>query len=467
MKTFWRFFLLKFLLKVMLIPLFSYSSIGFAQTTVDPATQNMNRAMSGIIQSAMRNRGYVPSDPRTYNTLSRVGGVVAVAAGGAATISIGAITAPAWVSFALAVAAGSVIAYGVNLALDSALKWYFGSDGLIDETGGGLTPASVPGTVVGDFVWCTNQGAGGGCSSSGEAMSRQAAQDLVSSTGSSYSSLQSITCTNTTATSIACTTKFVAKSNGSTVNGPTIYVNRQTGSVVCPGGSFYRSGACRPLTFVSDASKSDLSPDAAVDGLSQSELDKKLNPAILAALANQAWKQAASQPGYDGLPYPYSNPVSTDEATTWTQANPQYAPTVRDFVSPNPVTTSNPQPWALPSDPTAPVTTPTTQTNPNVTNPAEQNPLTNLGPDPGTGAPTLEPIPTAQQILDPVLNMLPGHRSYTANSYQGICPTPTINLYGSHVMDAHCTLIDQNKSVIQSAMTFAWAVIALFIVLSA
>ena len=77
MKTFWRFFLLKFLLKVMLIPLVSYSSIGFAQTTVDPATQNMNRAMSGIIQSAMRNRGYVPSDPRTYNTLSRVGGVVA------------------------------------------------------------------------------------------------------------------------------------------------------------------------------------------------------------------------------------------------------------------------------------------------------------------------------------------------------------------------------------------------------
>ena len=167
------------------------------------------------------------------------------------------------------------------------------------------------------------------------------------------------------------------------------------------------------------------------------------------------------------MPYPQSNPITQAEVMPWVQANPQYAPTVRDFVAPNPVTTANPQPWAMPANPTAPVTTPTTQPNPNVTNPAAQNPLTNLGPDPGTGAPQLEQIPTAQQILDPVLNMLPGHRSFVATSQPGTCPTPVIELYGSHTMNAHCVLIEQNKSIIQAAMTFAWGAFALFIVLSA
>jgi len=35
------------------------------------------------------------------------------------------------------------------------------------------------------------------------------------------------------------------------------------------------------------------------------------------------------------------------------------------------------------------------------------------------------------------------------------------------VLDAHCKLIDDNKAVLQLAMAFAWAALALFIVLSA
>lgn len=240
--------------------------------------------------------------------------------------------------------------------------------------------------------------------------------------------------------------------------------------VACVGSTYAYMGACVPYSYPLPQpvpSQSNVSPQAAINAVPAQDLDKQLNPAILAALANRAWQQAASQPGYDGAPYPQSNPITQAEVMPWVQANPQYAPTVRDFVAPNPVTTANPQPWSMPANPTAPVTTPTTQPNPNVTNPAAQNPLTNLGPDPGTGAPQLEQIPTAQQILDPVLNMLPGHRSFVATSQPGTCPTPVIELYGSHTMNAHCVLIEQNKSIIQAAMTFAWGAFALFIVLSA
>jgi hypothetical protein len=236
----------------------------------------------------------------------------------------------------------------------------------------------------------------------------------------------------------------------------------------CNPGSFYlENSGCQPYAAVQGVNITGATPQQAVTTLPQSELNKPLNPAVVAALANRAWQQAASQPGYDGLPYLQSNPITAPEVQRWIDNNPTFAPRVGDFVSPNPVTSSQPNPWGLPSNPTQSVTTPVSPVNPNVTNPAAQNPLTNLGSDPGIGSPTLETPPTAQQILDPVLNMLPGHRTFTASSHQGTCPKPTINLYGSHVMDAHCTLIDQNKGVIQGAMTFAWAVIALFIILSA
>jgi hypothetical protein len=209
-------------------------------------------------------------------------------------------------------------------------------------------------------------------------------------------------------------------------------------------------------------------PQQAVSALSQADLDKKLNPAVLAALANRAWQQAASQPGYDGLPYPQSNPITSAEVSTWTNANPQYAPSVRDFVSPNPTTTANPQPWALPTNPTATTTTPATTPNANTVNPASANPQQNLGSDPATGAPQLEATPTAQQILQPVLNLVPTLRNFSASPHAGTCPKPSFSIVGKSItMEAHCTLIDNNKAVMQAAMAFAWAAIALFIILSA
>src|SRR5690606_942757 len=100
---------------------------------------------------------------------------------------------------------------------------------------------------------------------------------------------------------------------------------------------------------------------------------------------------------------------------------------------------SSSNPWSLPANPTS--STPTlAQPNQDTVNPGAGNPTTNLGPDPGIGAPALEAVPTAQQIAQPILDMLPDLRGYKPSSHAGECPRPSIELYGTHVLDAHCIL---------------------------
>jgi hypothetical protein len=64
--------------------------------------------------------------------------------------------------------------------------------------------------------------------------------------------------------------------------------------------------------------------------------------------------------------------------------------------------------------------------------------------------------------------MLPSLRSFNATGQTGTCPKPTVELLGKTILlDAHCTVIDPIKPTMQTVMLFAWAVIALFIILSA
>lgn len=439
---FWR------LTALLLIWLIVITPTARAQATADAAYWNMNRALSGVLSDGMEARGFSNADPRLRNTLARISPhLTGIAGSTAAAVTVGAVTAPAWATVALAAGIGAVVTFAVGLGLDSLVKWLF-RDGKIDEHSSVLSPANVTGTFVGNDVWCTNQG-GGGCAASAEAMAAQAASNLGQSAVSGiYDASGGV---------------YTLKTN----TGLSIYVNKGKGAVSCPGGHYYKGSQCIPLTFPGDAVRTGLSPGEAIKGLPESELNKRLNPTLLAALANRAWQQSAQQPGYDGLPYPQSNPITSTEAARWAQVHPEYWPTVRDFVRPNPVTTGNPNPWALPSNPTAPELTPSPQPNEETTNPAKDQPQVNLGSDPAIGAPTLEQIPTAQQIADPILQLAPDLRHFEAQGHTGICPKPTIELYGTHVLDAHCKLIEDNKQVLQLAMAFAWAAMALFIVLSA
>ncbi|MEB0137646.1 MULTISPECIES: hypothetical protein [unclassified Undibacterium] len=462
--------ILKLCFLIALLPLKSW-----ALTASDAAYWNMNRALSGTTQTALQNRGYVPNDPRTYSTLSAMSGsavnIASSAAGavaGAGAVTLAGITAPAWGSLLIFAAASTVVGYTVNLALNGLVNWLFNSNKTVDVITPGSDTNSIPGTSIGiGSVWCTNNG-GGGCSSSPDAMASQAIADVLAVSGSAYINLISKTCafSGTGSTMYTCSTVYKLKT-GTNANGATIYVNLSNGAVVCPSGQYYQGSSCKAFSYATGQVATGQTIGQAAGTLTDVQKAQAVNPQLVAALANTLWQQAASQPGYAGFPYPSGNPITATEAQTWQQANPSLWPTVGDLVA-QPHASNVIDTWTLPSNPASATLQPTTAPNPNATNPASANPLQNLGSDPGVGAPTLEATPTAQMILNPIMNLLPDLKSYSPTMSAGVCPRPTLDLFGhTQTMEAHCTILDNNRSTIHAAMVLAFSLLALLIILSA
>jgi hypothetical protein len=450
---------IKFVFLWILIHIFLIQPIASHSQALPAQPDRVNRAISGTLQSGMQSRGFAMNDPRFGNTLARITPQLTVAAGSAAVVTVGAVTSPGWASLALAVGIGAVVTYAVNLGLDVLTRWLFRTDGKIDESG---DPVHVPTTTfmtVGGAYWKVSFHSGvvnielaGG---DGEALARQGFSEYLSQTNQD------------TQKSASCSIAV------NTISCGIIYANKLPSGAPasCPAGSMYKGGACAAYSFMSPPAiptKVGVTPQIATTDIAASDLNKPLNPAIIAGLANRAWQQAASQPGYDGLPYPQSNPVTATEAQTWTAQNPNYAPTIQDFTAPNPTSPSQPTPWALPQNPTSAVTTPANTPNANTTNPASSNPLQNLGADPATPAPMLEQTPTAEQIIQPLLNLFPDLKNYNPSMSVGSCPRPTLNLFGqTQTMEAHCTILEDNRAAIHAAMVLAFTLLALLIVLSA
>ena len=448
-----------------------------ALTPSDAAYWNMNRSLSGVTQDALKARGYVASDPRTYSTLSSMSNVATTAlssasgaAAGVLAVTLLGATAPAWVSIAVMAGVGAVVGWGVNIALNSAVKWLFGAPDSPTPINVEGTSGSVPALENGGPYFSYANGAIIGASGDG-----------VLNTAISVFFPSSATtlwrCTNFQASgpNVTCQRQRRDRTNESVAWGEwtggiteTAYYTASGSAYACPMGYVSKYGSCVAAVMPStDGAKT---VNQAVAQLTQEQLAQPLNPSIVASLANRLWLQAALQPGYAGIPYPAGNPITATEAQAWQQVNPEAWPTVGAFVQPRIDSQTNTNTVALPVNATDISTAPTTFTtspNPATTNPAATSVQVNLGSDPGIGSPSLEAIPTAKQIVDPILNMLPGHKNFTVAAQAGECPKPTFELYGTHKLEAHCTLIDQNKATIQGAMLFAWAAIALFIVLSA
>ena len=423
----------------------------------------MQTAVSGVIQQATARRGFTGLDPRTWGTVIDFGKTAGAVAGTAAAVSVGAVIAPSWASLALAMGIGSVISYFVTVALDGLVNWLFRGDGKVDVKGedkySQINGMSAGGAYCRSDYHGSNfelSVSGGDC----ESVARQVHYDRWVK---EYQSVFGGTYTQPTC----------YPSEGGVICGNISAVRYPSGApATCAAGSKWTGGQCSPYTYM-DGGSSGVQQAAtlqqATDALTAQEKAKPLNPAVVAGLVNKGWQQAAAQPGYQGLPYPYSNPVTTAEVDTWMKSNPDAWPTVGDFVSPNQSLTpvsgqSQPTGTVLPQNPSM-ITNPTANTGSGGTGTTSTK--VDLGPDPNIGAPSLEEIPSALKIVQPILNLAPSLKNFQANTPSGTCPRPAIDLYGHHVLSAHCDLIDGNKAVIQAAMLFAWALIALFIILSA
>jgi hypothetical protein len=423
----------------------------------------MQATLSGVYYKKAGDMGYTPvaqADgsskwaPAVSSTLASVSGV----AGGTAASVTGALlagaTAPGWVGVAIVAGVSAAVGFAVTFALNGLAKWLFNSDGTIDESSDQevvLDPSN--GISAGGTYWKASDQINFVYGGDGASVASQALANIRARAPNNQ--YPPISCVQNSATQWQCGSVLATKAN--------------TGApATCPKNSYYYSGSCKAYNYMPTSAvptKTGVSLQTAIADLPASDLAKPVNPVLVAAVANQLWKQAASQPGYAGLPYSYSNPITEADVTSWQQQNPDQYPSGADFVAPQ----SDAGAWTLPvsgqpigsgtGTPSQPVGT---------VNPAASQAQVNLGPDPSIGAPQLEAPPTAAQILAPILGLLPDLRSFNAGSHTAVCPKPTLNLFGeTQTMEAHCTLLDDNKPVIQAAMALSWALLALVIILSA
>ncbi|RJX30300.1 MAG: hypothetical protein C4516_10675 [Oxalobacter sp.] len=229
----------------------------------------------------------------------------------------------------------------------------------------------------------------------------------------------------------------------------------------CPGGYSWNNNAkaCTPpLVITKVQTKTGTVQDVAnnIIPLDQNLKGSPINPEIIAKIANDAWQRAAAQPGYDGVPYDVSNPITQsdvgDAYNPQNNPNGDPYPTVQDGL--NPVSAPG-QPIVI-------------NINPNTSPYSPPSSGVDLGPNPGIPEPVLETTPTPQQILDPILNLFPSFRSFVVPQHASECPKPSVDIFEKHlVLDTHCTILDQSKPTLYAVMAFVWIVIGIFIILAA
>jgi hypothetical protein len=322
----------KFVAWVLIFLMFS-SNIARAQALPVSA---VSRAISGVIQSKMLSRGFAANDPRFLATVSGAGSQIVGAATAAAVVTAAGITAPAWVTVGATVALGSVFAYGISLAADKTMNWLFNSDGTVNA-GKTASPAGSP------VVYVRAQGA---ALTMDTIVSNSIGKQFIVITNQNPTYYKVTYFSTPTNANPAPGTYTL--SQGYNYNGTYYYVwvtptTQQT--TVCPTGYTLSGSNC-----VANAQPVSESVTDAASALTNEQLDKDVNPELVAKLAQAAWEKAASQPGYQGVPVDATKPITEADAKAYQDANPATWPKVRDVVKPQPATSGDPvgKPFELP-----------------------------------------------------------------------------------------------------------------------
>lgn len=203
----------------------------------------------------------------------------------------------------------------------------------------------------------------------------------------------------------------------------------------------------------------DASLSQAIQNIPQTLLDQPMSDHLLAAVANTALKNMA-QNYPNAIPYSPNNPITPSDVAEWKAENPSSVPKVSDFLS-SPQTSPG-----VPQVPIQPGLDVSTNPSPPVT--PGSGVQVDLGADPNIGAPNLENVPTAFDILSPIFNMMPDLRNMYVPQMYGSCPSGAFDVYGkTYVINAHCDLIEDNRYYIELIMSLIWAMLGMFIVLRA
>lgn len=432
----------------------------------------MNKTIAGVVDTKAVAMG--ATAVQRASTMSAISSALTANAGkiaaGAAVAGgtvVAALTSPAWIT---ATIVGGVIATTVGWAWG---KYVLGMDGQV-TTGGGSSSSTVQANQP--KYWSTSVdwgqygicGSGESCAALNIDFKIRTGQCFGGTYGAVSGSFSNGSDGNVVGYSGAS-----QNSNGSWCYGAASYGPISSGVTItnCGSGQYFNlstasctSGATTNVTQPQQSQK--MSPEQAYAQMTPAEKAQPLTASDLAPLIDKLWRDAAAQPGYQGVPYSYSNPVTTSDVSAWQQANPSVQPTVGDLMQPQTNATStdvSANPWTMQS-PTA-QTSPTTPTSP--TSPTQPTVNLDLGPNPNIGEPGIPEPPTGQQILQPLLDIVNPFKSISFNN-AGQCPTYTLDVLGHHyVMDTHCTMLAQHESAIRAVMTAIFGIAAVIILLGA
>lgn len=386
---------IRWLVVMMLLP-------GFASAQALPASA-VQRSIAGMIEKKMVQRGFASNDPRWATTLQSTGSGIAGAALAAAAVTAAGVTAPAWATVAATVALGGLLAAGINLAIDG-VKWLINPDGTVKYTASGGVYQTTPSdsknyaqVQVGyDYI----------IGYSAEDVLEYYNRVIIAQ---QYPPAQYGTVTR----SMSCGTPApyggggggTQRACGIANENRIIWEYRNLGSNgnapaswSCPSGSLYNTGTgkCEPIP-ASAPQEVTKSPSEAADALTPEQKAKPANPDLMARIADEAWKKAASSPDYKGVPYDSANPITASDADAYRAANPADWPKVGDLVAPQPSgsTAGSPSPWSLPSSAAAPAPLPEGgNTTPPITGPTLDWAIPNYGEKIGNQAVPVSFVPT-------------------------------------------------------------------------
>jgi hypothetical protein len=445
-------FRLPLLISLILGSMFVPASVASSQSLpayVPPTNKIGGGIASGIAQTLIR-RGFAANDPRIYTTIRAVGARVAplaAAAGSGATWLTVLSRLNLW-------AAGAVLLY-------QGITWYFDSNGKVVTKIDG-EPIESFGVAQGGVCYFAT-GASFSCFGT-----PQEAFIWYQITNTVYNKFLSVSLTAEPNGTPAYNNgvRYSAKGTATRADNPSIIYTTQslliyvgTASMSCPGGQGIVNGACATSHLdkytAAGSTSAPQTYQVAYDALPQEAKDARISPELLAEEANRHWIDAASQPGYDGVPFDVSKPVTNADLIPHRDAHPNDWPRTSDLVG---------------VIPTSPVPIQPTNPNPDQVNPPSSAVKVDLGPDPGIKEPTLEQTPT--DIFKPVADLLKPWTDWTMPTHTQQCPTwqaaPSIAGHSFSLdLSYHCTLADQYRAVITAAALLLWTLIAAFIVLSA
>ncbi|MDH6146084.1 MULTISPECIES: hypothetical protein [Paraburkholderia] len=454
-----------------------------ATTTSSPG---MTAAIAGVVAATAAANGFVANDPRIAETVKAIGASAAALGASIAAAAGEAVGAVPWIAVGAAAGIGAVLA-GVPTSLgdDSMAAWQFNSDGTVtvnpsssSQGSGGSGSSPFPALTPGQSYWQSLPGVG----SSPDAAAQAAAQAANVGSLAPYNETEIIDgCTYMYQGEYQCAYHVVG-SDGSPHGSGNIYAGQSSTSwtgAACASGLVI-SGAC--TAYVPPPSFSSPSPvtesvDQTVAGVPADDLSEPLNPALLAALVGALWSQAAEDDGYSGLPYPVNAPPTSGQAqdVETSLGGSAGAPSVGSVTSGSgTLTGANPSdPFSMPAGTTTGTGTGTgtstgTGTGTTTATDPGSGAQVNLGPDPGIGAPSLESIPTAAQILAPLLGLMSDLKAWAVPAHTSQCPEPSFDLWGTtYTFTTQCDLLEQYGSGITIGFEVAFAVAAVLTVLTA